>query len=172
MNVNPYNTTEYENKWQRRVRKSKPNSNPNKPNLKKAQMNTNSFITKDYRKKGDFAVRKNKPNSNPISKKPKMNVNLYVIEDYRKKMISQSKKTNPNKPNFTYPPGEPALRSFSEGGSLCLRCAAEGVLAMTFLGAFLQRVADRPEKNVDTMNVLAIKSYRIYLNRCLLLSNY
>ncbi len=32
---------------------------------------------------------------------------------------------------------------------------------MTFLGAFLQ-VAARPEKNVDTMNVLVIKSYKIY----------
>jgi hypothetical protein len=28
MNVNPYNTKEYENKWQRGVRKNKPNSNP------------------------------------------------------------------------------------------------------------------------------------------------
>ncbi len=28
MNVKTYNTTDYENKWQRRVRKNKPNSNP------------------------------------------------------------------------------------------------------------------------------------------------
>ena len=28
MNANLYNTTDYENKWQRRVRKNKPNSNP------------------------------------------------------------------------------------------------------------------------------------------------
>ena len=55
----------------------------------------------------------------------------------------------------------------SEGGS-----AAEGGLAMTFLGAFLQRVAARPEKTVGTMNLLAIKSYRIYLNSYLLLSKY
>jgi hypothetical protein len=62
MNANLYNTTDYENIWQRRVRKNKPNSNPIKPNLKKAQMNVNLTLTKDYRKKDDFAVRKNKPN--------------------------------------------------------------------------------------------------------------
>ena len=62
MNVNIYNTTDYENKWQRRVRKNKPNSNPNKPNLQKAKMNANVFVTKDYRKKDDFTVRINKPN--------------------------------------------------------------------------------------------------------------
>ncbi len=89
-----------------------------------------------------------------------MNVNLYVIEDYRKKDDFAVQKNKPKQTQFYLPPGEPALlalRSFSEGGS-----AAEGVLAMTFLGAFLQRVAARPEKNVDTMNVLVIKSYRIY----------
>ncbi len=37
-------------------------SNPIKPNLRKAQMNINSFITKDYRKKDDFLVQINKPN--------------------------------------------------------------------------------------------------------------
>jgi len=43
----------------------KPNSNPIKPNCRKAQMNVNSLITKDYRKNDDFAVQQNKPNSNP-----------------------------------------------------------------------------------------------------------
>ncbi len=62
MNVNIYNTTDYENIWQRRVRKNKPNSNPIKPNFRKAKMNVNSLITKDYRKKDDFTVRINKPN--------------------------------------------------------------------------------------------------------------
>ncbi len=33
MNANPYNTTDYGNKGQRRVRKNKPNSNPIKPNF-------------------------------------------------------------------------------------------------------------------------------------------
>ncbi len=50
---------------------NKPNSNPNKANLHKAQMNVNSLITKDYRKNDDFAVQKNKPNSNPIQSQSK-----------------------------------------------------------------------------------------------------
>ncbi len=62
MNVSIYLQTAYENKWQRRVRKNKPNSNPIKPNLRKAKMNVNSLIRKDYRKKDDFIVRINKPN--------------------------------------------------------------------------------------------------------------
>ena len=61
-------TEDYENKWQRRVRKNKPNSNPIKPTLQKAKMNVNLTLTKDYRKKDDFKVRKNKPN---FSKGPK-----------------------------------------------------------------------------------------------------
>ena len=75
----------------------------------------------------------------------------------------------PKQTQFHLPPGEPALLalcSFSEGGS-----AAEGRLAITFLGAFLQRVADQPEKNVGAMNLLETKSYRFYLNCLLLLSN-
>jgi hypothetical protein len=62
MNVNPYNTTDYERKRDWTLGENKPNSNPNKPNLRKAKMNINSIITKDYRKKDDFAVRINKPN--------------------------------------------------------------------------------------------------------------
>jgi len=90
MNVNLYNTMDYENKWQRRVRKNKPNSNPNKPNLRKAKMNVNSLITKDYRKKDDFAVRKNKPNSNPKRTQSPSAIRdtQYAIRD-----------TNPIKPN-------------------------------------------------------------------------
>jgi len=42
--------------------KNKPNSNPIKPNFKKAKMNVNLTLTKDYRKKDDFSVRINKPN--------------------------------------------------------------------------------------------------------------
>jgi len=66
MNVNPYNTTDYKNKSNWTLSENKPNSNPIKPNLQKAQMNVNSYITKDYRKNDAFAVRKNKPNSNPV----------------------------------------------------------------------------------------------------------
>ncbi len=48
--------------------KNKPNSNPIKPNLRKAKMNVNLTLTKDYRKNYDFSVRINKPN---FSKGPK-----------------------------------------------------------------------------------------------------
>ncbi len=100
MNANPYNTRDYENKWPRRVRKNKPNSNPIKPNLQKAQMNANVFVTKDYERNEIFTVRKNKPNSNPISVKPKMNVTSLITRDYRKTTLSQSKKTNPKQTQF------------------------------------------------------------------------
>ncbi len=53
---------DYENKRDWTIGQNKPNSNPIKPNFRKAQMNVNSLITKDYRKKDDFIVRINKPN--------------------------------------------------------------------------------------------------------------
>ena len=62
MNVYPYITTDYENKFNWTIGQNKPNSNPIKPNLRKAKMNVNLTLTKDYRKKDDFTVRINKPN--------------------------------------------------------------------------------------------------------------
>ena len=62
MNVSIYYTKIYKNETAFRRVKNKPNSNPNKPNFKRAKMNVNSIITKDYRKKDDFIVRINKPN--------------------------------------------------------------------------------------------------------------
>jgi len=119
--------------------------------------------------------------TNPIQtqflQRAKMNANAFSQKDYENETAFRPQKNKPKQTQFHLPPGEPALlalrlvrclvrRSFSEGGS-----AAEGGLAMTFFGAFLQRVAARPEKNVGTMNLLAIKSYKIYLNYLLLLSN-
>ncbi len=100
MNVNLYSTTDYENKWQWRVRKNKPNSNPIKPNLKRARMNINSITTKDYRKKDDFEVRINKPNSNPISGMSKMNVNLYILKDYENKRHRRLEQNKPKQTQF------------------------------------------------------------------------
>ena len=62
MNVNLYNTTDYENKRNWTIGQNKPNSNPIKPNFQKAKMNVNLTLTKDYKKKDDFVVRINKPN--------------------------------------------------------------------------------------------------------------
>ena len=85
MNVNPYNTTAYENKSNWTLGENEPNTNPIKANFRKAKMNVNSFITKDYRKKDDFAVQKNEPNSNPILSAVgglQMNLNFYLTKDY------------------------------------------------------------------------------------------
>ncbi len=71
MNVNSFITKDYRKNDAFAVQKNKPNSNPIKPNFRKAQMNVNSLITKDYRKNDDFTVQKNKPNSKPISERPK-----------------------------------------------------------------------------------------------------
>ncbi len=62
MNLNPYNTTDYENNSNWTLGKNEPKTNPIKANSQRAKMNVNSFITKDYRKKDDFEVRINKPN--------------------------------------------------------------------------------------------------------------
>ncbi len=90
MNVNLYNTTDYENKSNWTLGENKPNSNPIKPNFRKAQMNVNSLITKDYRKNDAFAVQKNKANSNPIRTQSKpilerMNVNFCATGYYESK---------------------------------------------------------------------------------------
>ncbi len=75
MNVNSLITTDYENKWQRRVRKNKPNSNPIKPNSQKAKMNVNLYVIEDYRKKDEFSVRINKPNFRNAQNEHKLNFN-------------------------------------------------------------------------------------------------
>ena len=69
MNVNKVLTKYYENKWQRRVRKNKPNSNPNKANFRKAKMNVNSLITKDYRKNDELFLLEGSNNTLEISLK-------------------------------------------------------------------------------------------------------
>jgi len=66
MNVKSIHTVVYENKWQRRVQKNKPNSNPNKANFRIAKMNVSTLLTKDYENLPLFRRGKNKPNTNPI----------------------------------------------------------------------------------------------------------
>ena len=62
MNVSIFLQVVYKNKRNWTIGQSKPNSNPNKPNLRKAKMNVNLTLTKDYRKNDTFVVRINKPN--------------------------------------------------------------------------------------------------------------
>ena len=82
MNVSIFLQMAYENKYDWTLGENKPNSNPIKPNFRKAQMIVNSLITKDYRKNDDFVTQKNKPNSNPISSKAKMSANAFSQKDY------------------------------------------------------------------------------------------
>ena len=100
MNVSCFFIKEYKNFIPLAGYKNKPNSNPNKPNLRKAKMNVNLYVIEDYRKNDDFVVRINKPNSKPISEKAKMNANIFITKDYENEPLSGSKKTNPIKANF------------------------------------------------------------------------
>ncbi len=51
MNVNPYNTTNYENIANWTLGQNKPNSNPIKPNFQKAKIDAKCVFTKDYEEK-------------------------------------------------------------------------------------------------------------------------
>ncbi len=75
-----------------------------------------------------------------------MNVNAFLQKDYENKPPSGSEKTNPNKPNFRpgdgfSPQGVPRTAYYKRDYHVAefTLSAAEGGLAMTFLGAFLQR---------------------------------
>ncbi len=92
--VNPYNTTVYERKRNWTLSENKPNSNPIKPNWKRAKMNITSIITKDYRKKDDFVVRINKPN---LVRRRRI-ANSVFIEDYENEPPSGPKKQTQTKP--------------------------------------------------------------------------
>ena len=61
MNVNIYNTKNYENKSNWTIGQNKPNSNPISS---KANMNANAFSQKDYENKTAFRLEQNKPLTN------------------------------------------------------------------------------------------------------------
>jgi len=96
--VSFFYTMDYENKSDRTLGENKPNSNPIKPNLRKAKMNVNSLITKGYRKNDDFVVRINKPNFRNGQNERK----LTYSKGLQKKRCFRSPKnkpnSNPNKP--------------------------------------------------------------------------
>ncbi len=103
MNLKFCKQTDYENKRNWTLGQNKPNSNPIKPNLRKAKMNVNLTLTKGYRKNDDFVVRINKPNFRNGQNERKLTYN----KGLQKKRCFRSPKnkanSNPNKPNFTYP---------------------------------------------------------------------
>jgi hypothetical protein len=51
MNVNIYNTTDYENISDWTIGQSKPNSNPIKPNLPEGKIDAKCVFTKNYEEK-------------------------------------------------------------------------------------------------------------------------
>ncbi len=103
MNVSIFSKIAYENKHNWTLGQNKPNSNPIKPNLRKAKMNVNLTLTKDYRKKDDFVVRINKPNIRNAKNERKLNFN----KGLRKKLCFSVQKNKPKqtqfKPNFERP---------------------------------------------------------------------
>jgi len=95
MNVNPYNTTDYENKSNWTIGQNKPNSNPIKPNLPKGKIDAKCVFTKDYEEKCGYWPQKNKAKTNPISETAKMNANAFSQKDYENETALRPKKTNP-----------------------------------------------------------------------------
>jgi len=91
MNVKSYNTRDYENIANWTLGQNKPNSNPIKPNLRKAKMNVNLTLTKVYRKNDDFSVRINKPNFRNGQNERKLSFN----KGLQKKRFFAAQKTNP-----------------------------------------------------------------------------
>jgi len=97
MNVKSYNTADHENIANWTLGENKPNSNPIKPNLRKAKMDVNLYFIEDYRKKDDFSVRINKPNFRNGQNECKLNFNKGL---QKKRLFSSPKnkpKTNPIK---------------------------------------------------------------------------
>jgi hypothetical protein len=124
MNVNIYNTTDYENETAFRRGKNKPNSNPIKPNFQKAQMNANSLITKDYRKNNDFAVRKNKPNFRNAQNERKLNFN----KGLQKKRCFSVQKNKPKQTQFQIGSQRSDVRSQKPDYLLSVLCYLFSVL--------------------------------------------
>jgi len=91
MNVSIFSQMAYENKHDWTLGQNKPNSNPIKPNLRKAKMNVNLYFIEDYRKKDDFLVRINKPNFRNVQNERKLNFNKGL---QKKRLFSRPK----NKP--------------------------------------------------------------------------
>jgi len=111
--INIYDTKDYKNFIPLAGQKNKPNSNPNKANLKRAKMNVKSITTKDYRKKDDFEVRINKPNSNPISVTPKMSANAFLQKGYENETTFRPQKNKPKQTQFQNPTQSQRQASFA-----------------------------------------------------------
>jgi len=103
MDLNIYIQKDYENKLNWTLGENKPNSNPIKPNSRKAKMNVSSLITKDYRKKDDFEVQKTKPKQTQFPKSQKMNTNAFLQKDYENETAFRPQKNKPKQTQFPGP---------------------------------------------------------------------
>ncbi len=92
----------------------------NKANFLDAQMNVNKVSTKEYENNSNWTLGKNKPKQTQFPKSPNECKLTYNKGLQKKRRFRSPKKQTQFKPNSN--PVLPALRSFSEGGSLCLRC--------------------------------------------------
>ncbi|HUU20209.1 MAG TPA: hypothetical protein VMW72_23875 [Sedimentisphaerales bacterium] len=98
MNISISLQTAYENKHNWTLGQNKPNSNPIKPNFRKAKMNVKLTLTKDYIKNDDFVVRINKPNLVRRRRIPKAKNErkLTYNKGLQKKRLFSSPKNKPN----------------------------------------------------------------------------
>jgi len=174
MSASAFSQKDYENTSDWTLSQNKPNSNPIKANPRKAKMNVNLSLTKVYRKKDDFVVRINKPNFRNGQNEPKLNFN----KGLQKKRLFSSPKNKPKQTQF-----QTRLRSFSARSpwdcsihkrlprrGVCPERSRRGTRNYIF-SSFPAKSGCPALKNVGTMNLLAVKSYKIYLNYLLLLSN-
>jgi hypothetical protein len=96
MNVNLYNTTDYENKWQRRVRKNKPKQSQflKSPNECKLTYN------KGLQKKRRFRSPKKQSQFKANFRKAKMNVTSILTKDYENVRLHRRGKNKPKQSQF------------------------------------------------------------------------
>jgi len=81
MNVSIFIQMAYENKSNWTLGQNKPNSNPIKPNLRKAKMDVNIYYTKVYENISNWTLGENKPKTNPNKACPeRIEFTLSVIE--------------------------------------------------------------------------------------------
>ncbi len=131
MNVNTYNTKEYENKSDWTIGQSKPNSKPIKPNLQKAKMNVNLTLTKDYRKKDDFIVRINKPNFQNAQNERKLNFH----KGLQKNRCFSVQKNKPKQTQFTK--GQNRL---PKNLATCSLCKAQLFITIGIIGQIILKI--------------------------------
>jgi len=97
MNVNTYNTTEYENKRNWTLGQNKPNSNPIAERVKLMQTVYLQRIMKKIAAKG---YEKTKPKQTQFPKSQKMNENAFLQKDYENETTIRPQKNKPKQTQF------------------------------------------------------------------------